>query len=343
MNKRILVTGGLGYIGSHTVVALHENNYEVVIVDDLSNSDKSFLKKITEITGKFPDFECFDLTDLVSLKRFFNNYTIDGIIHFAAFKAVGESVKVPLKYYHNNLVSLIQLLQEFQLRGLDNFIFSSSCTVYGQADKLPIKEDAPLKPLESPYGYTKQMSEQILRDYANAYVKKVVALRYFNPIGAHPSIKIGELPLGIPQNLVPFITQTAIGTRPELSIFGGDYNTKDGTAVRDYIHVYDLAKAHVAALNRLLIGKNRSFFEVFNLGTGRGYSVLEVVKTFEKVINKPLDYQIVDRRSGDIEAAYADTSLAEKELAWKSEISLEESLQTAWAWEKKITSDREKF
>ncbi|WP_103327974.1 UDP-glucose 4-epimerase GalE [Bacteroidetes bacterium endosymbiont of Geopemphigus sp.] len=343
MNKRILVTGGLGYIGSHTVIALHENNYEVVIVDNLSNSDKSFLKKITDITGKSPDFECFDLTDLIPLKRFFDTHPIDGIIHFAAFKAVRESVKIPLKYYYNNLVSLIQLLQEFQARGLDNFIFSSSCTVYGQADKLPIKEDAPLKPLESPYGSTKQMSEQILRDYANIHIKKVVSLRYFNPIGAHLSIKIGEFPLGIPQNLVPFITQTAIGMHPKLSIFGGDYNTKDGTAIRDYIHVYDLAKAHVAALSRLLRGKNRSSFEVFNLGTGRGHSVLEVVKAFERILNKSFDYQIIDRRSGDIEAAYADTSLAEKELGWKAEISLEEALQTAWAWEKKIASDKEKF
>lgn len=343
MGKRILVTGGLGYIGSHTVVALHEHNYEVVVVDDLSNSDKSFLDRIAQITHKPLDFECFDIANRVHLKEFFNLYAIDGVIHFAAFKSVGESMNFPLKYYNNNLNSVINLLQELQVRGVDNFIFSSSCTVYGQADKMPIKEETPLKSAESPYGFTKQMSEQILKDYSNAHKKKVVALRYFNPIGAHPSVKIGELPLGTPQNLVPYITQTAIGIRSKLSIFGGNYNTKDGTAIRDYIDVCDLAKAHVCALDRLLKNKNRTYFEIFNLGTGRGYSVLEVVRAFEKISSRPLNYQIVGKRPGDIEIAYADTSFVEKELRWRAQRSLEDSLQTAWDWQKKMISDKRKF
>ncbi|XOD68626.1 MAG: UDP-glucose 4-epimerase GalE [Flavobacteriales bacterium AspAUS03] len=335
MKQKILVTGGLGYIGSHTVVALQEEGYGVVIIDDLSNSSVDFLDRITSITGIRPEFEKFDLMDQNRTRKFFDQYSIDGLIHFAAFKSVGESVKRPLAYYQNNLFSLIDLLQIFQERELDHFIFSSSCTVYGQANELPIKESALVKPAESPYGKTKQMSEEILKDYTSAYDKKVISLRYFNPIGAHPSGRIGELPLGVPQNLIPFITQTAIGKREELLIFGGDYPTSDGTAVRDYIHVCDLARAHVAALRRLLESRSKTGFEVFNLGTGKGHSVLEVVKTFEKVSGLKLNFRIIGRRRGDIIAAYADTKLANETLRWQSKSSLSEALRTAWLWEKR--------
>ena len=331
--KRILVTGGLGFIGSHTVVELQNEGFEVVIIDDLSNTSIGVLDKITEITGTKPDFHQIDLRVKSEVKNFFENNKVDGIIHFAAFKAVGESMHKPLDYYENNLGTLVYLLQEMRDRKLDNFIFSSSCTVYGQADELPITENAPVKTAESTYGNTKQIGEEILRDASKAHDLNIIALRYFNPIGAHPSIKIGELPLGVPQNLIPYITQTAAGMRAELSVFGDDYDTLDGTAVRDYIHVVDLAKAHIAALQRLIKKNNKKAFEYFNVGTGKGSSVLEVIKAFEKASGKPLNYKIVGRREGDITAAFADTTIANKELGWKTEKSLEEALESAWKWQ----------
>ncbi len=335
--KKILVTGGLGFIGSHTVVELQNEGFEVIIIDDLSNSSKHVLGKIKSITGKQPVFEKIDLKDQKSVKKFFQFHkNIDGVIHFAASKAVGESVEKPLLYYHNNISSLIYLLEEMEANKVSNFIFSSSCTVYGQADKMPITESAPFKPAESPYGNTKQMGEEITSDTSKVSSLKAIALRYFNPIGAHKSAKIGELPIGIPQNLIPYVTQTAAGIRKELSVFGGDYPTPDGTAIRDYIHVVDLAKAHIVALKRLIENKNKSEFEVFNIGTGKGSSVLEVIKTFEKVTKQKLNYKIVGRREGDIIEAYADTSFANKELKWKAELSLEEALASAWKWQQSI-------
>lgn len=334
--KRILITGGLGYIGSHTAVELIENGFEPVIIDDLSNSSLAVLDGIEKITGVRPEFIKLDMRDKKALNQFFENQPIDGVIHFSAFKAVGESVEKPLAYYENNLNALVFLLQELTDRNIQSFIFSSSCTVYGQADELPVTEKATVKPAESPYGYTKQVGEIIIRDTVKATTLKAIALRYFNPIGAHPTAIIGELPLGIPQNLVPFITQTAIGLRAELSVFGNDYPTPDGTAIRDYIHVVDLAKAHISALKRLLNQSNKENFEVFNIGTGKGSSVLEVIQTFEKVSGQKLNYKIVSRRAGDVVAAYANTSLANKELGWKATSSLEEALASAWAWEQKI-------
>lgn len=331
----ILVTGGLGFIGSHTVVALQEKGFEVVIIDDLSNSRIEVLDGITSISGIRPAFFQFNLQDQSKLAQFFNENIIEGIIHFAASKAVGESVEKPLLYYQNNIVSLLNLLENMQKFKVKNFIFSSSCTVYGQADHLPISEDAPTKPAESPYGNTKQIGEEILRDVAKVEELNIIALRYFNPIGAHKSVKIGELPLGVPQNLIPFVTQTAAGIRKELSVFGDDYPTPDGTAVRDYIHVVDLAEAHVAALTRLLNHQNKKRFETFNIGTGKGSSVLEVIKAFEKVSNQKLNYKIVGRREGDITSAYADTSLANEELGWKSSLTLEDALDSAWKWQLK--------
>lgn len=331
----ILVTGGLGFIGSHTVVALQEKGFEVVIIDDLSNSRIEVLEGITSITGIRPAFFQFNLQDQSKLSQFFNENKIEGIIHFAASKAVGESVEKPLLYYQNNLVSLLNLLEIMQKFKVKNFIFSSSCTVYGQADHLPVSEDAPTKPAESPYGNTKQIGEEILRDVSKVEELNTIALRYFNPIGAHESSKIGELPLGVPQNLVPFVTQTAAGIRKELSVFGDDYPTPDGTAVRDYIHVVDLAEAHVAALTRLINHQNKRRFETFNIGTGKGSSVLEVIKAFEKVSNQKLNYKIVGRREGDITSAYADTSLANEELGWKSSLTLEDALDSAWKWQLK--------
>ena len=333
--KRILVTGGLGFIGSHTVVELQNEGFEVIIIDDLSNTTIDVLENITAITGKKPEFHQIDLRIKNDVSTFFKNNTIDGIIHFAAFKAVGESVQKPLDYYENNIGSLVYLLQEMKNRNIDNFIFSSSCTVYGQADELPITENAPTKPAESPYGNTKQIGEEIIAESCKAYNLNAIALRYFNPIGAHESIKIGELPLGVPQNLIPFITQTAAGIRKELSVFGDDYPTKDGTAVRDYIHVVDLAKAHIAALERLINKNNKTNFEFFNVGTGTGSSVLEVIKSFEKVSETKLNYKIVDRREGDITAAFADTTIANKELNWKTEKTLDEALESAWKWQLK--------
>lgn len=331
----ILVTGGLGYIGSHTVVELLNNNFEVVIVDDLSNSERFILKNIEEITGKKPVFYPFDLKRRELLTQVFDAHQIDGCINFAASKAVGESQLIPVDYYENNLFSLINILQEFKERGISNFIFSSSCTVYGQADTMPIDENTPLKMPESVYGKTKQMGEEILADFAKAYRRKISLLRYFNPIGAHPSGKIGELPIGIPNNLVPYVMQTAAGIREKLNIWGNDYPTEDGTAVRDYIYVVDLAKAHVAALKRLMNDQSgEAVIDIFNLGTGKGSSVLEVVKAFEIANNVEVPYQICDRREGDITVAYANVDKAEKELGWKSETPLGEALRTVWEWQK---------
>ena len=333
--KKILVTGGLGFIGSHTVVELQQAGYEVVIIDNLYNSKIEVLDRIISITGIKPSYFNIDLRNKIAVKDFFNTNKVDGIIHFAASKAVGESVKNPLLYYENNISTLVYLLQEMKEHQLSNFIFSSSCTVYGQADELPITENAPVKPAESPYGNTKQIGEEIIKESCKANGLKAIALRYFNPIGAHETAIIGELPLGVPQNLIPFVTQTAAGIRKELSVFGDDYPTKDGTAVRDYIHVVDLAKAHIAALERLLNNGNKKDFEVFNVGTGTGSSVLEVIKAFEKVSNTTLNYKIVARREGDITSAYADTTLAKVELGWETEKTLEQGLLAAWKWQLK--------
>ncbi|MDO3693298.1 UDP-glucose 4-epimerase GalE [Wenyingzhuangia sp. chi5] len=335
MAKQILVTGGLGFIGSHTVVELQNAGFDVVVIDDLSNTTIKVLDQITDITGIKPAFEQIDLRIKADVKAFFDKYKVDGIIHFAAFKAVGESMHKPLDYYENNLGALVYILQEMRDRKLDNFIFSSSCTVYGQADELPITEKAPVKKAESVYGNTKQIGEEIIQDASKAHGINAIALRYFNPVGAHESVKIGELPLGVPQNLIPFITQTAAGMRAELSVFGDDYDTPDGTAVRDYIHVVDLAKAHIAALNRLIEKNNKEAYEFFNVGTGKGSSVLEVINAFENANGVKLNYKIVDRRAGDITAAYADTTIANKELNWKTELSLETALKSAWEWQKK--------
>jgi UDP-glucose 4-epimerase len=336
--KQILVTGGTGYIGSHTAVELQNAGFEVIIVDNLSNSSLEVLDGIEEITGIRPAFEQFDLIEKDKVDLFFAKYpNIEAIIHFAASKAVGESVEKPLLYYRNNLFSLINLL-ECQLKyGISNIVFSSSCTVYGQPDELPVTENTPRKDAESPYGNTKKVNEDILKDTiaANPQIKGI-ALRYFNPVGAHPSAIIGELPLGVPANLVPFITQTAAGLRGELKVFGNDYNTIDGSAVRDYINVVDLAKAHVIAVERLLYNKNISGYEIFNLGTGQGVSVLEVVHAFQMATAVKLNYKIVDRRPGDIEKIWADTTLANEELGWKAETGLEETLLSAWNWEKRV-------
>ncbi len=334
--KKILVTGGLGFIGSHTVVELQNEGFEVLIIDNLSNTTIDVLDKITSITQIKPSFFNFDLKDKTAVQDFFNLNDVDGIIHFAAHKAVGESVHIPLDYYENNIISLTNILQEMKVRNLSNFIFSSSCTVYGQADELPITENAPVKPAESPYGNSKKINEEIIADAVKAHKFKAISLRYFNPIGAHASAKIGELPIGVPQNLIPFITQTAAGIRHELSVYGSDYPTPDGTAIRDYIHVVDLAKAHIAALNRLLKNQQKNNYEVFNVGTGKGSSVLEVINAFEKVSKTKLNYKIVGRRSGDITAAYADTTLANNELKWKAELSLEDALLAAWNWQKTL-------
>jgi UDP-glucose 4-epimerase len=338
MKKQILVTGGTGYIGSHTVVELQAAGYDVVIIDDLSNSSADVVDNIEKISGIRPAFEEFNLQDNNRLESFFSKYpNIEAIIHFAAFKAVGESVAKPLAYYRNNLLSLINLLELMPRHKVPNLVFSSSCTVYGQPDVLPVTEDTPRKEAESPYGNTKAVSEDIIRDSVKAMEEiNAIALRYFNPIGAHPSSLIGELPSGVPNNLVPFITQTAAGLREKLSIFGDDYNTPDGTAIRDYINVVDLAKAHVVAIERLLGKKNQARYEFFNIGTGKGASVLELVKTFIEVTGVDLNYQIVDRRAGDIEQTYADTTKANNDLGWKAEKSLSETLLSAWNWEKKV-------
>lgn len=335
---KIVVTGGLGFIGSHTVVELQNSGFEVVIIDNLSNSSEDVLPRIVNITGKKPIFEKFDLRDKAAVVDFFKrHHDIQGMIHFAASKAVGESVEKPLLYYENNLTTLVYLLQELSNLKKAHFIFSSSCTVYGQADELPITENAPVKKAESPYGNTKQIGEEIIADTCKVTPQlQAISLRYFNPIGAHPSAEIGELPIGVPQNLVPFITQTGIGLREKLSVFGDDYPTPDGTCIRDYIHVVDLAKAHVVALQRLLEGKNTENYEVFNVGTGTGSSVLEVINSFERVSGEKLNYQIVGRRAGDITAAYANTDKANNVLGWKSKSTLDEAMASAWKWEKKV-------
>ncbi|CCG54309.1 UDP-glucose 4-epimerase [Flavobacterium indicum GPTSA100-9 = DSM 17447] len=334
---KILVTGGLGFIGSHTVVELQNEGFEVVIIDNLSNSSEEVLNGITAITGVKPVFEKIDLRDKKAVQDFFNrNQSITGVIHFAASKAVGESVENPLLYYENNIGTLVYLLQELQKKDQAHFIFSSSCTVYGQADVMPITESAPVQQAMSPYGNTKQIGEEIIHDVAKVSSISSILLRYFNPIGAHESAEIGELPLGVPQNLVPFITQTAIGLRKELSVFGNDYPTPDGTAIRDYIHVVDLAKAHVVALKRLIANKNIEKVEVFNIGTGKGSSVLEVIQSFERVNNLKLPYKIVGRREGDITEAYANTDSAFNVLGWKPELTLDDALSSAWKWEQKI-------
>lgn len=335
--QKILVTGGVGYIGSHTVVELQQYGYEVVIVDNLSNSSALVLDNIAKITGIMPVFEQFDLADAALTADFFSRHSaLAGIIHFAAFKAVGESMQKPLEYYRNNVYSLINILEGMKTSGIQSLVFSSSCTVYGQPDELPVTEQAPIKPAWSPYGNTKQMCEDILRFTTMAHPIKAIALRYFNPIGAHHTSLIGELPLGIPNNLVPFITQTAIGQRECLSVFGSDYDTPDGTAVRDYIHVVDIAKAHVIAVERMLSGKGKQALEIFNLGTGTGYSVLDVINAFEKVSGQKLNYKIVPRRPGDVEKVWADTRFANDELGWKAEKSIDEMMLTAWEWEKAL-------
>ena len=336
----ILVTGGLGYIGSHTVVELLNNNFEVVIIDDLSNSEKFILKNIEEVSGKKPVFYPFDLKRKELLKQVFDAHKIDGCIHFAAYKAVGESQEKPVDYYENNLFSLINLLQEFKERNISNFIFSSSCTVYGQADKMPIDEETVLKLPESSYGKTKQMGEEILKDFATAHQKKITLLRYFNPIGAHPTAKLGELPIGIPNNLVPYVMQTAAGIREKLSVWGDDYPTEDGTAVRDYIYVVDLPKAHVTALQKLINSTENTQIDIYNLGTGKGSSVLEVVHAFEKANDVNVPYQICERRAGDITIAYANADKAERELGWKADTTLEEALRTTWQWQKYLESQK---
>jgi len=337
---KILVTGGLGFIGSHTVVELQNEGFEVVVVDNLDNSYHEVQHQIESITGQRVIFERFDLKDRFLVKKFFDkHYDLDGVIHFAANKAVGESVQNPLKYYHNNISPLVYLLDEMGKHRKNNFIFSSSCTVYGEAEELPITEDTPIVSANSPYGNTKQIGEEIIKDTCNVSTLQAIALRYFNPIGAHPSGKIGELPIGVPLNLVPYVTQTAIGLREKLLVFGEDYETPDGTPIRDYIHVVDLAKAHVVAVKRLLEDNNKEQFEIFNLGTGKGSTVLEVIKTFEKVNDISVNYEIVERRSGDVTAAYADTTKANKELGWKTELSLADALKDAWNWEKIVRSD----
>ena len=336
---KILVTGGLGFIGSHTVVELQNEGFEVLIVDNLSNTSLNVLDGIQNITGKVPAFEKLDLREKGNVQDFFKrNHDISGVIHFAASKAVGESVENPLLYYENNINALVYILQELQQKTEANFIFSSSCTVYGQAETMPITENASIQTAMSPYGNTKQIGEEIITDTAKVTNVNAILLRYFNPIGAHPSTEIGELPIGVPQNLVPFITQTGFGLRKELAVYGNDYPTPDGTAVRDYIHVVDLAKAHVIALQRLLNKKNTAKVETFNLGTGTGSSVLEVINTFEKVSGKKLPYKIVGRREGDITSAYANTDKANTVLGWKAQSTLEEAMASAWKWEQKIRS-----
>lgn len=335
---KILVTGGTGYIGSHTVVELQQNGYDVVIIDNLSNSNLAVLDGIEKITGIRPEFEQFDLTEEERVQNFFTRQReIAAVIHFAALKAVGESVQNPLEYYRNNLNSLMNVLKAMKVCKVKNLVFSSSCTVYGQADLLPVTEQTPRKQAESPYGNTKAICEDILRDVAKVEPEMhLLALRYFNPIGAHPSACIGELPNGIPNNLIPFLTQTVAGIREQLSVFGNDYNTPDGSAIRDYIDVVDLAKAHVVAIRRLLEGKNKENYEYFNVGTGRGLSVLELIQAFERATGKKVNYKITGRRAGDIEKVWADTCLANEELGWKAIVPIEETLANAWKWQEHL-------
>ncbi len=339
MNKKpcVLVSGGAGYIGSHTAVELIGAGMDVVIADNLTNSDMSGVEGARKITGVDIPFVDVDCCDREAFAEVFRKYDFDSVIHFAAFKAVGESVENPMKYYRNNLTSFMNVVDLMREFGRHNVVFSSSATVYGEADELPVTEQSPRKPATSPYGNTKQMCEDILRDCVKAYPSlKGIALRYFNPIGAHPSALIGELPRGVPQNLVPYITQTAAGIRECLSIFGDDYPTPDGSCLRDYIDIVDLAKAHVAAIRRMIEDKNKERYEIFNIGTGRAVSVFELVKTFERVNNLKLNYKVAPRRAGDVVAIWADTSLANRELGWKAERSLDDTLRSAWAWEKHV-------
>ena len=337
---RIVVTGGTGYIGSHTVVCLMQQGYEVVIVDNLSNSNTNVLDGIAAITGKRPTFENLDCMDYMSMSRLFSRYTdIEAIIHFAASKAVNESVEKPLMYYRNNISSLVSVLDLMHQFNVNNIVFSSSCTVYGQPDKdhLPVNETAPIQKALSPYGNTKQINEEIIMDEAHANPKMhATILRYFNPIGAHPSALIGELPNGVPQNLLPYLTQTAVGLRPKLRVFGNDYNTPDGSCIRDYIYVMDLARAHVQAVERMLKKRSTEQVEVFNLGTGRGLSVLELISLFEKATGVKVPYEIVSRREGDIEQVWADPKKANEVLGWRADTPIEDVLLSAWNWEKRI-------
>ncbi|WP_421920974.1 UDP-glucose 4-epimerase GalE [Marinifilum sp.] len=338
MKKRILVSGGTGYIGSHTAVELQNHGFDVVIADNLSNSKIEVLDGIEGITGTRPLFEKVDLSCMNECDEFFKKYNnIEAIIHFAASKAVGESVENPLLYYRNNINSLINILEAMKNYKIPNLVFSSSCTVYGQPDKLPVTESTPRKEAESPYGNTKSICEDIIRDTVKAHPElKGIALRYFNPIGAHPSSKIGELPLGVPNNLIPFLTQTVAGIRPELSVFGNDYNTPDGSCIRDYINVVDLAAAHVVSIERLLKDQHQSNYEYFNIGTGAGVSVLEIIESFERSTGQKVPHKIVGRRAGDIEQIYADTSFSNKELGWKAEKSIDETLLSAWNWQQTL-------
>jgi UDP-glucose 4-epimerase len=334
---KILVTGGTGYIGSHTVVELQLKGYEVIVADNLSNSNENVLDGIAKITGIRPQFERIDLSDPLPTSDFFRkNQEINAVIHFAAYKSVSESVEKPIIYYKNNLLTLINVLQGMSDNGIKNIVFSSSCTVYGQPDELPVKESALIKTAASPYGNTKQISEEIITDFSSASDTRSILLRYFNPIGAHESSLIGELPIGTPNNLIPFITQTAIGKMDYLRVWGDDYSTPDGTAIRDYIHVVDLAKAHVIAVERMLSGMNKQNVEIFNLGTGNGYSVMEVINSFEKMSGEKLKYKIMPRRPGDIEKVWADTEFANSELGWKAEKGLDEMTLSAWNWEKTL-------
>mgnify|MGYP001814920774 CR=1 FL=1 len=331
---KILVTGGTGYIGSHTVVELQQAGYEVVIADNLVNSEEWIIDAIAEITGKKPHFDKADLTDRQQTEAIFRKHNdIVAVIHFAALKAVGDSVERPLEYYRNNIFSLVNVIEAMKQHGTRHFVFSSSCTVYGQPDALPVTEDTPRKDAESPYGNTKKMAEDILHDEVKTGNLHCIALRYFNPIGAHESALIGELPLGVPDNLVPYITQTAIGKRDKLKVFGNDYDTRDGTPIRDYIHVVDLAKAHVVALRKMMEKRQQSPWEIFNLGTGNGFTVMEVIRSFEKVSSQKLNYEIVERRPGDVEKVWADTTYANQELGWKAALQLDDMMQSAWKWE----------
>lgn len=333
----VLVSGGAGYIGSHTAVELIGAGFDVVIVDNLSNSDRNAVEGVRRITGVEVPFVEADCCDRAAFRKVFEQYEFDSVIHFAASKAVGESVLEPMKYYRNNLTSFMNVIDLMREFGRQNIVFSSSCTVYGEPEKQPVTERTPRKPAESPYGNTKTMCEDILRDSLKAYDGlKGIALRYFNPIGAHPSALIGELPRGVPQNLIPYITQTAAGIRECLSVFGDDYPTPDGSCIRDYIDVVDLARAHVAAIRRMIDGKNKEKYEIFNIGTGCGVSVLELVHRFEEANGVKINYKIVGRRAGDIIAIWADPTLANTELGWKAERSLDETLRAAWAWEKHL-------
>ncbi|MCR4560714.1 MAG: UDP-glucose 4-epimerase GalE [Bacteroidales bacterium] len=336
--KKILVTGGTGFIGSHTTVELQQKGYQVVIVDNLSNSSAEVLDNIAKITGVKPVFGKVDVADKQQLFDFLKqNPGIESVIHFAASKAVGESVQVPLKYYRNNINGLINILEAMKEFKIKNLVFSSSCTVYGQPEKLPVTEQSPIQPALSPYGNTKQINEEIIRDFVKVNPDvHAIALRYFNPIGAHPSSLIGELPLGVPANLVPFITQTAAGIRECLSVFGNDYDTPDGTPIRDYIDIIDLANAHIAAINRMEEDKQKNNLEFFNIGTGNGLSVLQLIKAFEEATGVKLNYKIVGRREGDIEKVWADTSFANKELGWKAVVPLKETMLNAWNWQKSL-------